>query len=421
MLDTPHGLATHEFGVAAIAPVATSVRAVAAACTAAAGAVGAPVHAVLAEQQPQICVQHIARHRRLTGAGDASDDNQPPDRQVHIGSFDVMQRDALQFQSRGALVHPSMRLRRMQQRLAQKPPGGRARIADEILHGAGSDNFAAAHTGRRPEIEHMIRAPDGVLIVLDDNEHVAASRQLGQRIEQNGIVPGMQADGRLIQHVTHPLQVRAELCGKAYALRLSARQRRRRAVQLQIAEAHTLQEPEACPDLRQQIARDLPLAGIELELREESGRGRDGLCRGGRDRLAAEAHVQRNGTQALPVARFAGLRLALVPVIPPDLLAALLGIEAGHLETGAVAALAPAVLRIEGEQARIELAEAAATRRTGALRREHRDPIGLRAEHVHQSLAEIERARERQLQRRVRVGTHFDLGDGQLDRMLLEA
>src|SRR2546429_6434723 len=67
----------------------------------------------------------------------------------------------------------------------------------------------------------------------------------------------------------------------------------------------------------------------------------------------------------------------------------LLGIEAGHLETGAVAALAPAVLRIEGEQARIELAEAAATRRTGALRREHRDPIGLRAEHVHQSLAEI--------------------------------
>ena len=40
---------------------------------------------------------------------------------------------------------------------------------------------------------------------------------------------------------------------------------------------------------------------------------------------------------------------------------------------------------------------------------------------MHQPLAEVERARERLLQRRVRVRTDFDLGDGQLDRMLLEA
>jgi hypothetical protein len=41
----------------------------------------------------------------------------------------------------------------------------------------------------------------------------------------------MQADGRLVEHVAHALQVRAELRREPDALRLAARERRRRAIE----------------------------------------------------------------------------------------------------------------------------------------------------------------------------------------------
>src|SRR4029077_11580836 len=117
--------------------------------------------------------------------------------------------------------------------------------------------------------------------------------------------------------------------------------------------------------------------------------------RGGerRDRALAEAHRERGGIQALAVAAAAALGLARIPLVPPALLAALLRIEAGHLDARAEAVLAPAVLGVEGKQARIEFAEAAAAVRAGALGREHRDAAALRSQHVHQPLAEVERAR----------------------------
>ena len=56
-------------------------------------------------------------------------------------------------------------------------------------------------------------------------------RQLGQRVEQHLVVARVQADGGLVEHVAHALQVGAELRGQADALRLAAGQRRRGAVQ----------------------------------------------------------------------------------------------------------------------------------------------------------------------------------------------
>src|SRR6185312_13041064 len=103
------------------------------------------------------------------------------------------------------------------------------------------------------------------------------------------------------------------------------------------------------------------------------------------------------GTQALPVARAAGLRIVLVPLVPPDFLTRLLRVEAGHFDACAVAALAPAVLRVERKQTGIELGEAPATRRARSLRGEHRHGIGFRTEHVDEPLAEVERASERRM------------------------
>src|SRR5258706_12986919 len=78
----------------------------------------------------------------------------------------------------------------------------------------------------------------------------------------------MQPDGRLIEDVADAAQVRAELRREANALRLATRERRRRAVEREIAESHLAQEAQARAELGDQIARDVALAPHQLELGE---------------------------------------------------------------------------------------------------------------------------------------------------------
>ena len=101
----------------------------------------------------------------------------------------------------------------------------------QLLDSADGHDLAAAHAGAGPEIDHVIGAANGVLVVLDDDQRVAVLRELGQRIQQHLVVARMQADGGLVEHVAHALQVRAELRGQPDALRLAARQRGRGAIE----------------------------------------------------------------------------------------------------------------------------------------------------------------------------------------------
>src|SRR5690606_29163284 len=64
------------------------------------------------------------------------------------------------------------------------------------------------------------------------------------------------------------------------------------------------------------------------------------------------------------------VRLVLVPFVPPDLFAGLRLVETAHRKPGAVTTLAPAVLRVEREQARVEIGKAARTGGTCAARAE---------------------------------------------------
>src|SRR5262245_16280628 len=103
----------------------------------------------------------------------------------------------------------------------------------------------------------------------------------------------MQADGRLVQHVADALQVRAELRGEADALRFTARKRRRRTIQREIAETHALQEFQSRANLREQIACNLLLPRIEFQLRKEVARTFDGLAGERGDAALTELHVER--------------------------------------------------------------------------------------------------------------------------------
>jgi len=75
-----------------------------------------------------------------------------------------------------------------------------------------------------------------------------------EHVEQDPVVAVVQADGRLVQDVADAAQVRTQLRGEPDALRLAARERRRGAVERQVAQADLLQEVEPAIQFREQVS-----------------------------------------------------------------------------------------------------------------------------------------------------------------------
>ena len=105
---------------------------------------------------------------------------------------------------------------------------------------------------------------DRVLVVLDHDHGVAEVAQPLQRFEQPRVVALVQADRRLVEHVEHAGQARADLRGEADALALAARQRAGGAREREIIEPDVDQERQPVADLLQDARRDLVLLLVEL-------------------------------------------------------------------------------------------------------------------------------------------------------------
>ncbi len=67
--------------------------------------------------------------------------------------------------------------------------------------------------------------PDGVLVVLDDDQRVAEVAQPDQRLDQPVVVALVQPDARLVEDVEHADQAGADLGRQPDPLRLAAGQR----------------------------------------------------------------------------------------------------------------------------------------------------------------------------------------------------
>ena len=57
------------------------------------------------------------------------------------------------------------------------------------------DDAAAVAPGAGPQVEHPVRAADGLLVMLDDEHGVARVAQLLQGLQQADVVAVVQADG----------------------------------------------------------------------------------------------------------------------------------------------------------------------------------------------------------------------------------
>ena len=209
------------------------------------------------QQQRQIGVQHIPRQRRFARARDTGDDGDASERKARIAALQVMQSTVAHDDGRRIATHRTRRMQRMQQRPRQKASGDRRRIALQIGRRALRHDLPAEASGTRADVDHMMGAADGFFVVLDHHQGVALGLELLQRVEQNAVVARMQADGRFVQDVAHPAQVRAQLCRQTDALRLAARERWRGAIERQIAQPDLLQEVQSRVQLGQNIAGDL--------------------------------------------------------------------------------------------------------------------------------------------------------------------
>ncbi|MDQ0742922.1 hypothetical protein QFZ62_000230 [Clavibacter sp. B3I6] len=189
--------------------------------------------------------------------------------------------------------------------------------------------------------------------MLDDDERVAEVAQLDERLDEPPVVPLVQADARLVEHVQHAREARADLRGQADALRLAARERRGRPREVQVVEADLDEELQAHPDLPQHLGGDVRLAVRELELRHERLGVREAHLGHVGDVRTVHEHREDLGLQALAVAdRARDLAQVLAPARPLVVRLRLreLALDVGHdaLEAGRVGHLsAVAVLPLD--------------------------------------------------------------------------
>src|SRR5689334_21477203 len=123
----------------------------------------------------------------------------------------------------------------------------------------------------RDDVDDVVRGPDRILVVLDDDHRVANVGEMAERGDEPIVVALVQADCRLIQHVAAADEARADLRREADALPLAARERGRRTVEREITQADTEHEADARGDFFEDRRRDLLLLRRELEVREKLG------------------------------------------------------------------------------------------------------------------------------------------------------
>jgi hypothetical protein len=119
------------------------------------------------------------------------------------------------------------------------------------------------HTCGRAELDEVIGGTHHGFIMLDDEDAVSEISQAMQRADEALVVRRMQADARLIEHIKHAGESRADLRGQSNALRLPTRKACRSVDSDQIAQTDLLQEFEPFQNL------PLQLADIGLLLRRD--------------------------------------------------------------------------------------------------------------------------------------------------------
>ena len=184
--------------------------------------------------------------RTLAGAGDAGHRDEHAERHVH--------RDVLRLWSRAFRIGIEPRGARGAgfSSCGHRGGGRSPSRRDEAVDGALEHDRPAVRTGARAHVDDMVGDPDHLRVVLDDEDRVALVAQAPeQRVHPLDVV-GVEPDRRLVEDVRHVGQRRPEVADHPRPLRLASRERPRRPVEAQVAEAHLDERVEAVAQRREQ-------------------------------------------------------------------------------------------------------------------------------------------------------------------------
>ncbi len=164
-------------------------------------------------------------------------------------------------------------------------------------------------TRSRTDVDHPVRGPDRLLVVLHDENGVAQVAQPGQRGDELGVVALVQPDGRLVEDVEDAHQRGPDLGREADPLGLAAGQRHAGPIHGQVIEPDVDEEPETRHDLLDHLVGDrtFPLA----QGRPETGRPAQRVLDGQRRDVPDVPVADRDGEDLWPqpFARALGARL----------------------------------------------------------------------------------------------------------------
>jgi len=170
-----------------------------------------------------------------------------------------------------------------------------------------------------------------------------AGRQLGESAEEHSY-PRMQADSGLVQHIAPLLQIGAQLRGESEALCFSAD---KVGAERSNCRYPRPTRPRNCNRRGSRPADRVRSGsrGTAVQLEKNSldvPRSRWPV----RPRIDPETYAERDWIEPVSIAGLTGRGFVLIPVVPPDFLAAQLFVESRHLDARAETTVAPACLEL---------------------------------------------------------------------------
>ena len=109
------------------------------------------------------------------------------------------------------------------------------------------------------DVDDMVRHPDRLLVMLDDDDGIAEITQVGECPEQALVVALVEPDGWLVENIHDADEPRADLARKPDALGLAAREGFGAALQGEVVQADVNEKTEPLVDLLDDLGRDLTL------------------------------------------------------------------------------------------------------------------------------------------------------------------
>ncbi len=152
------------------------------------------------------------------------------------------------------------RAQRRLRRFGQERADLRGGICRDCGHRALCNDAAALCAGLRPHLNDPVGFLQDLRVVIDENDGIAVRHEVVHHSGEAHDVGRVQTDARLIEHIEHASRAVAHGAGQLHPLPLAGRERRRGAVERQVAEPQVEQPPRRA---RKSLA-DAPRHGAHL-------------------------------------------------------------------------------------------------------------------------------------------------------------